>query len=324
MTNDSKISWTGKTWNPVTGCSKVSEGCDYCYAETLSLRRGWSDLPWLQENAEQNVRLREDRLMHPFRWPPTRVFVNSMSDMFHPLVPDRFNVQTFAVMVNTPGHEYQILTKRPQRMAAFMNTPGRRSEVYTEATRILARRLGGKIDEQLPLEPGWLDKPWPPPNVWLGTSVENQKWADVRIPHLLRTPAAVRFLSCEPLLGPIDLSAFLAGGPINEDGSVGVWTGYHPYERSRPGGPTLHWVIVGGESGSHLSGPDDPRWMRQEWARALRDQCVDSGVAFFFKQDSGHVSELRPWIVEEDGRRSFYQQFPGDAGKLPLEFGPLR
>ncbi|HZU78208.1 MAG TPA: phage Gp37/Gp68 family protein [Dehalococcoidia bacterium] len=243
--NGTAISWTNATWNPTTGCSRVSDGCRHCYAEALSLRFGWSTKPWTAGNAAENVVLHPERLRHPYRLKrPSMIFVNSMSDLFHEQVPDAYIAQVFAVMAATPQHTYQILTKRPERAAAW---PG----------------------------------PWLP-HMWMGTSVE-----DARVTHRIDTlrtcGARIRFLSCEPLLGPIP-------------------------------GIDLHgidWLIAGGESGWHMKSPDNPRWMRQEWARALRDACVAQHTAFFYKQDSGPRTELRPWLVEEDGSCWEWHQLPG-------------
>lgn len=237
------ISWTDETWNPTTGCSRVSEGCRYCYAEALSLRFGWSKKPWTAANAAENVICHPERLRKPYSWKrPSRVFVNSMSDLFHPMVPDEFVARVFAVMVETPQHTYQVLTKRPERAAAW---PG----------------------------------PWPA-NVWMGTSVEDQRVVG-RIDWLRQCAAQTKFLSCEPLIGRVDHD--LTG---------------------------IDWVIVGGESGRHMK-PGNPRWMDMEWARHLRDLALAAGAAFFFKQDSGIRTELRPWLVEEDGSRWRWHQYPG-------------
>lgn len=239
------ISWTDETWNPTTGCSRVSDGCRYCYAEQLSLRFGWSKKPWTANNAKENIILHPERLRKPYAWKqPSRVFVNSMSDLFHELVPDEFIAKVFAVMNDTPQHTYQILTKRAERAAAW---PG----------------------------------PWTS-NIWQGTSVEDRRVLP-RVDALRRCAAQTRFLSCEPLLGPLE-ALDLTG---------------------------IHWVIVGGESGAHMKRADNPRWMRQEWARAIRDKCVATGAAFFFKQDSGVRTELRTWLVEEDGSRWTWHQYPG-------------
>ena len=232
MADKSAIEWTDATWNPVTGCSKVSPGCAHCYAETLALTRlagkpGYSGLPWTPENAEANVVLRPDRLTVPLRWrAPRRVFVNSMSDLFHPLVPDEFIGQVFDVMERASRHTFQVLTKRPDRMMRWASQR--------------------RVDFDTPVAP----------NVWLGTSIENGRWIE-RADYLRGTPAAVRFLSCEPLLGSLwslDLEA-------------------------------IDWVIVGGESGPKHR-PIDP-----EWVRDIRDRCVATGVPFLFKQWGGRTSK---------------------------------
>lgn len=224
MSDKSGIEWTDATWNPVTGCSKVSPGCAHCYAETLSLRFGWSKRPWLPKYAAENVVLHPERLDQPLRWRrPRRVFVNSMSDLFHELVPDAFVHDVFDRMARADWHSYQILTKRPERMAAVV-------QAY------YARHPG-----QAPLF-----------HVWLGTSIENDRWSG-RADALRATPAAVRFISAEPLLGP------LSSLDLKE----------------------IDWLIVGGESGAGAR-PMDP-----SWARDLRDDAVARGTAFFFKQWGG-------------------------------------
>ena len=243
MADKTGIEWTDATWNPVTGCTKVSEGCDHCYAETIAHRfAGTKAYP-----NGFDVTLRPERLDQPLRWKrPRKVFVNSMSDLFHKDVPDDYIARVFAVMALAPQHTFQVLTKRPGRMRSLLSSEDFESAVFL-ATE-------GRFEGYFP---------WPLPNVWLGTSVENQKWADVRIPQLLDTPAAVRFLSCEPLLGPISL--VLAHR-------------FHPVE-------ALDWVIVGGESGPGA------RPMHPEWARRLRDECFVFGVAFHFKQWGEWVTE---------------------------------
>lgn len=220
MSDRTGIEWTDATWNPVTGCDQVSEGCDHCYAKTLAERWWAGQYPPNADGSPrrfEDVRTHPERLDQPLRWRrPRLVFVNSVSDLFHSDVSDEFIDRVFDVMAETPQHTYQVLTKRPGRMAS-----------YTRRRR-----------------------PDPLPNVWLGTSVENQRWADVRIPQLLRAPAAVRFLSCEPLLGPVDLKLEGTEEVLNE------------------GLPQMDWVIVGGESGvGH-------RPMAPEWAQSLRDQCL--------------------------------------------------
>jgi protein gp37 len=212
-----------------------------------------------------------EHLADPLRWKrPRLIFVNSMSDLFHPNVPDEYIAAVFGVMMYARRHTFQVLTKRPERMAALLPT-------------LTALRCHVTASEILGYTPAWertyqpADATFPLPNVWLGASVEDQPTADERIPHLLNTPAAVRFLSCEPLLGPITLTVPGESGKIRIDVLTGGWAvprndGSHHQE------PRIHWVIVGGESGAGA------RPMHPDWARSLRDQCVRAGVPFFFKQ----------------------------------------
>ncbi|MFJ6061639.1 DUF5131 family protein [Streptomyces tendae] len=270
MADHTTIEWTDRTWNPVTGCTKVSPGCDNCYAETIAHRFSGS-------KAFPNgfdVTQHEARTSRPLRWKkPARVFVNSMSDLFHADVPAEFIARVFAVMALTPQHTYQVLTKRPGRMRSLLSNRDFRALVD---------------DHREQLHPGCGDFAWPLPNVWLGVSVENQRWADIRIPALLETPAVVRFLSCEPLLGPLDLFGPIVPGRGRPkltywlDGRPG-WGPDQTDDRGRvfqemTVGPRLDWVIVGGESGPKA------RAMHPEWARTIRDQCQQAGVPFFFKQ----------------------------------------
>lgn len=241
MSDNTGIEWTDATYNPVTGCTEVSPGCDSCYAKTFAER--WRGTPGHYFENGFDVQLRPDKLTLPFSWKkPRRVFVNSMSDLFHKDVPDDYIAQVFAVMALTPRHTYQVLTKRHGRMRALLNSQ--------EFVRLID-------DHREQTKPGCGDFQWPLRNVWMGVSVENQKWADIRVPALANTPAAVRFLSCEPLLGPVDVSDWL-GTDIDE--------------------PGIDWVIAGGESGRKA------RPMAPQWATGLRDQCVEADVPFFFKQ----------------------------------------
>jgi protein gp37 len=266
MGDGSAIEWTDATWNPVTGCSHVSEGCRHCYAETLSLRMGWSAKPWTAQNARENVIVHHDRLDQPKRWKkPRRVFVNSMSDLFHELISFEFIRAVWAVMAGTTQHTYQILTKRPERM----------------------RPLVASLRRELP----WAV--WPLPNVWLGISCEDQRTADERIPILLDTPAAVRFISAEPLLGPINLGALGSGPWWNALTGCGDRAGPHGLEHMEQIRP-LDWIICGGESGPHR------RLMDPAWALSLRDQCVGAGVPFFFKQVGGRTPKAGGRML--DGR----------------------
>ncbi len=209
MSDGSAIEWTDATWNPVTGCNKVSPGCAHCYAERIAERfRGTPTFP-----AGFDLTLHHNRLTLPLRWKrPRRIFVNSMSDLFHEQVPLPFVQEVFETMKSAHWHQFQILTKRSKRL----------------------RELAPELD-------------WPA-NVWMGVSVENQRWTS-RIDDLRRVPAAVRFLSLEPLLGPLQL---------NLDG--------------------IHWVIVGGESGPRA------RPMQGDWVLSIQEQCRVARVPFFFKQ----------------------------------------
>jgi protein gp37 len=278
MGTKTKIEWTDATWNPFMGCSRVSEGCRHCYAERIAGRFGgqlvkskvYGELTqivngvpvWSGVLKQTSV----DARTAPLHWrKPRRVFVNSMSDLFHENAPDEWIDDAFAVMALCPQHKFQILTKRPERMLTYILQA--QPQVWDAITRIPRRtvnRIGGK-----PLFT------WPLPNVWLGVSVEHQKAADERIPLLLRTPATVRFISAEPLLGPLDLQWAVSRNRLE------IGAGFLRRGMFAPGLETirpLDWVICGGESGPGA------RVMSPSWARSLRDQCVSAGVPFFFKQ----------------------------------------
>jgi protein gp37 len=288
-----KIEWTDEAWNPVTGCNKVSQGCKYCYAETIA-NRFWGARKFT------DVRCHPERLDKPLHWKkPRRIFVNSMSDLFHPDVPFEFILHVFEVTVNAKQHTFQILTKRPERMVEFFK---------------------------------WLDEPqnepagaifttgWPVPNVWLGVSVEDQS-NDWRIEYLLDTPAAVRFVSYEPALGPLDLNVKHAlPCPCCKDSGWGKYrvrdlitgrseiaSGYDAVcddcGASGVGAPRIDWVIAGCESGPKA------RPAELDWFRSLRDQCVDAGVPFFLKQMvvDGKLTKM----PELDGR--VWDELPGGA-----------
>ncbi len=266
MADGTKIEWTDATWNPITGCSVVSPGCTNCYAMKLAggrlrghpSRKGLT-IPskagpvWTGE-----VRLNEEWLDQPLHWrEPRRVFVCAHGDLFHEAVPDEWIDGVFAVMALCPQHTFQVLTKRPSRMREYID---RRTETDDQGYPAEAIRVCMTVRAA---KPGKYCKSivWPLPNVWLGTSVEDQVRANERIPPLLETPAAVRFVSAEPLLAQVAI--FDMDGPVDVPDGV----------------PSpIHWVIVGGESGSGA------RPMHPEWARGLRDQCQAVGVPFFFKQ----------------------------------------
>jgi len=226
MSDRSAIEWTDATWNPVTGCTKVSPGCKHCYAETFSERfRGVSGHPFEQGF---DMRLWPERLGLPMRWKePRMVFMTSMSDLFHKDVPDDFIDQVFRTMEGARQHTYQLLTKRSSRFLVW------------------TRERFSKSDECIPGK-----KPWPS-HVWAGVSIETQDYL-WRVKDLLQVPADIRFLSIEPLLGPVELDVSLLKG--------------------------IHWVIVGGESGPRA------RPMKSEWVCSIREQCLKAGVKFFFKQ----------------------------------------
>ncbi len=235
MSSNTAIEWTDATWNPVTGCTKVSPGCAHCYAEAITLRfkRGGPFLPGLT-----TIKLHPERLDLPLSWrEPRRIFVNSMSDLFHEEIPLPFIRSIFSVMEQADQHIFQVLTKRHERLA----------------------RIACKL-------------PWPD-NVWVGVSVENQVWAEQRVPCLKQVPARVRFLSCEPLLRPLNLEPHLDG---------------------------IHWVIVGGESGAKAR-PIHPNWVRD-----IRSQCYEAGVPFFFKQWGGTTCKAGGRLL--DGR--FWGEMP--------------
>jgi protein gp37 len=247
------IIWTETTWNPVRGCSKVSPGCANCYAERMAARFCGPGEPYHGTIADGRwtgkVRLEEDALTAPMRWrKPRRIFVCSMSDLFHPEVPDSYIGKIFGVMAEAHQHTFQVLTKRAQRMLEWSKSVAH----YPKGDR-----------SKSPV-PGW------PPNVWLGVTAEDQKRVDERIPLLLQTPAAVRFVSCEPLLGPVDLAK---AGAVWSDMNDKIIPGCRSI-----GTKEINWVIVGGESGPGA------RPMHPDWARGLRDQCQAAGVPFLFKQ----------------------------------------
>jgi protein gp37 len=300
MSRNTGIEWTDATWNPIRGCSRVSEGCRNCYAETVANRFCGPGSPYEgvvqigaggKGNGKWNgeIKFVEKHLLNPLRWKkPQRIFVNSMSDLFHEKVTDEMLCRIFAVMAVANHHTFQILTKRPERMCAFLNA------------RSVQHGIQRASDEQL--GPGNLSKgfysltdgtvkphtSWPLPNVWLGVSVEDQKAADARIPLLLQTPAAVRFISYEPALGPIDFGVLLGTQRWIHRGGEPFKSLPDDYEKA------VDWVICGGESGPGA------RPMHPDWARSVRDQCVAADVPFFFKQ----WGELAPGAQQADYSRA--------------------
>lgn len=279
MADKTTIEWTDATWNVVNGCSVTSPGCKHCYAmkqaHRVDCRRGLTEktaggMVWTGE-----VRFNEKVLDQPLRWrEPRRIFVCAHGDLFHENVPDGWIDRVFAVMALCPQHTFQVLTKRAARMRKYC------SNLRNDDARWFAALQSVRTGEgSFALQDAHdrLDDMGVLRNVWLGVSVEDQARADERIPDLLATPAAMRWLSCEPLLGPVMLDRL-----PTKDGWRDVLSGdYHTGPAvicGEPGDPTINWVIVGGESGPKA------RPMHPDWARSLRDQCAAAGVPFLFKQ----------------------------------------
>jgi protein gp37 len=294
----SNIEWTDATWNIITGCTLVSAGCDNCYAAKMAatrLKNHPSRKGLTRRNAAGvakftgEVRFNEKWLDQPLRWrKPRKIFVCAHGDLFHEDVPDDWIDQVFAVMALCPQHTFQVLTKRADRMREYMN--GAFDRIAIHMIRLVNEEGTPTLQETreahgMPWKkPRSADDWWPLSNVWLGISAEDQTRADERIPDLLDTPAAIRFVSCEPLLGPMDLAKVKCSyGNLGAPGVVNALTGnvwLDPrgiglFERR---GISLDWLIVGGESGQNA------RPMHPQWARGLRDQCKAAGTAFFFKQ----------------------------------------
>lgn len=301
MSANTSIEWTDRTWNPLIAslaveirvklkkggervfpvgtrgwfCTKCSEGCANCYAEKINFRLGNGLSYSLQKLDAIQWGLHD--VLAPLRWKkPGRVFVNSMTDLFHDAVPVQIIDMIMAVIATDRGGQtFQILTKRAKRMRDYFADPALKARLVALAKLLKLLEFIAELRE------------WPLRNLWLGVSVENQARANERIPHLLETPAAVRFLSCEPLLGPLNLHS--------DHIKVESWKVGERFDGPRPL-EGLHWVIAGGESGPKA------RPMHPEWARSLRDQCAAADVPFLFKQ----WGEYRPAVMKEmDGDISF-------------------
>ena len=341
----------GHVWNPVTGCTKVSAGCVNCYAEAVMDRFG-------KGRKFTDVRCHPERLDAPLRRKkPTRIFVNSMSDLFHPDVPDEFIDRVFAVMALCPQHTFMVLTKRPERMREYLNGEAPYGIEETAEFANASHRVASDDDpngsaawheETARLEKGvnaltsWQISVTPLPNVYLGVSVENQQTADERIPHLLNTPAAVRFASYEPAIGGVDFGPWLPGcmecpecrwrgteTPMERCNDCGSDSEHHgefcscghqdfsgvcPSCRScvvegHPNTPCLNWIIAGGESGPGA------RPMHPDWARSVRDQCQAAGVPFFFKQwgEWGPVDQYGGPVEDMKHETTFYREVRGNT-----------
>lgn len=296
------IEWTDEVWNPVTGCSRVSEGCRYCYIERTP--------PFRMQGRKLGdpVQLHPERLDAPLRWKkPRRVFVNSLSDLFHEQVPDEFIVAVFGVMAARPDHTFQILTKRPERMLAWFHWIGQRGgfgryirNIRPDGDRTVPNYFTPVARTQVVNGRTYraADDPWISVfnaasfhmvagrlgNVWLGVSIEDQATANERIPLLLQTPAAVRWVSAEPLLGPVDLREV---NPFDDFHTDALDTP-DPYYR-------LNWVVAGGESGPQAR-PCDVAWIR-----SIVRQCRATGVPCFVKQLGSYVVDRNDAGFDGDG-----------------------
>ncbi|MBB4952729.1 protein gp37 [Agrobacterium vitis] len=310
MADKTKIEWSDATWNPITGCSVISPGCTNCYAMKLAgtrmknepSRAGLTTPSKAGPVWNGQVRFNEQWLTQPLQWSkPRMVFVCAHADLFHESVPDEWIEKIFAVMALAPQHTFQVLTKRPERMREYLMGHETHYRITSKAGR-MALSMNMAIDYPLKVThspsrkyPKGIEinlSNWPQPNVWLGVSVEDQRRAEERIPILLDTRAAVRWVSAEPLLGSIDLRQINQPnggfGPYWIDalspGTMGWFSdeaATKPMEADPLGFsalPALDWVVVGGESGPNA------RPMHPDWARSLRDQCAAAGVPLLFKQ----------------------------------------
>lgn len=297
---ESNIEWVrgedgmrGKVWNPITGCSKVSAGCKFCYAERVANRlkaigvKGYEDTIDENGNWTGKLQLLESKLLEPLRWRKSRcIFVNSMSDLFHANVPDEWTDRVFAVMALCPQHTFLVLTKRAKRQCAYLgDLDYRRKRWACELERPEFKKFG-------PHTTIWFltdHAAEPLQNVWLGVSVEDQPTADERIPWLLQTQAARRFVSYEPALGAVRIRKnwVVARSKCETCRSTGYYGDLGPGRKRNneycpcdqcSDGAIIDWLICGGESGPGA------RPMDLDWARSVRDQCEKAGVAFFMKQ----------------------------------------
>ncbi|MFP4336387.1 MAG: DUF5131 family protein [Halothece sp.] len=268
----SNIQWTDETWNPIVGCSRISSGCANCYAAEAAKSPRLQQFSQYQTVKEWNgiTEFVQSQLLKPLSWrSPKKIFVCSMSDLFHENTPFEWINKVFAVMALCPQHTFQVLTKRPERMLEyFTETPNLDTIIST------SRLSMHHVQARFPL-----------PNVWLGTTCENQAMVDKRVPLLSQVPAVVRFLSCEPLLSPINLSAHLAieWSEIAEDW-IEAWPGQQCYSQK------IQWVIIGGESGQNA------RPCHLDWMRSLVNQCQQAQIPVFIKQLGSHPINSKPYI----------------------------
>lgn len=293
MGDKTGIQWTDATWNPIRGCSRVSEGCRHCYAETMAARFCDKGMPYygLAKRTASGprwtgeVRIIPEHLTDPLRWRKSRrIFTNSMSDLFHEGLTNEEIAAIFGIMAACPHHQFQVLTKRAKRMAEWFEWLRLDSAGSDQAWDVRPLTCWRHAKTVLPaIEHSVWDKElyevahkikWPLPNVWLGVSVENQEAADERIPYLLKVPAAIRFLSCEPLIDRVSLMEWL----FDPTGNFRTHKGRRQFENVAKDGHGLHWVIAGCESGA------DARPCEPGWLRTLRDECRGAGVKYFLKQ----------------------------------------
>jgi len=304
------ISWTEETWNPLRGCSRISKGCMNCYAEGIAHRFGGEGQPYeglIASTGQWNgtVKFVPAKLVEPIRWKrPRLIFVNSMSDLFHESVPDHEIDQIFGVMWACLGldHTFQILTKRAKRMNNYFKTDRRDSWA-----RWAVHYGGGTDPDAIYDQVAYADEPHP--RIWLGVSAEDQATADERIPYLLGTPAAVRWLSAEPLIGPLDIYGGDPDPRLDGHSSSNTYIGDWWEPTDNLNGPSRHgldWVVVGGESGAGA------RPMSERWALSLRDQCAAADVPFHFKQ----WGEFAPnWLTDDEGNRIAGSEWADRMGK---------
>ena len=296
MMNETAISWTKYTNNPIRfrrredgkvgwHCEKVSQGCANCYAETLNMKWGTKDRFDVATTGKMEAFF-DDKMMgelYKIKDASAKIFAFDMTDLFGAFIPDYLRAAAWCVMLDLPQHTFQLLTKRPE--SAVLWSERFFLALATPEFKALAASVK-HLKVKAALSRYWFTADVWASHIWMGTSVEDLK-ATKRIDSLRLVPAATRFLSCEPLIESL--------GDVNLSG--------------------IHWVICGGESGKHLTDPSHPRWMKQAWARELRDACVKQDVAFFYKQDSGKVTEQRPYLVEADGTFWRWWQYPGDLSK---------
>jgi len=345
MADGSAIEWCDTTWNPVRGCSRVSPGCDNCYAISMANRFAWGEgltrvrkLTSAEREHDRSkrgervdwtgaVQLVPSELERPLRWRKSRrIFVCSGADLFHPTVPEAYIHAVLGVAMLSPRHQFLLLTKRPARMRSIyygLCLGLSASESY--AKLLEGARLFGVqhvVSRGLPAE-----RPWPLPNVWIGTSVEDQERADERIPDLLACPAAVRFVSAEPLLGPVDMLEWMGGAPIARAIAHHHRTGHQcgggGFKADCPecgiewaaGDPQLDWVIVGGESGARA------RTFDVHWAREIVKDCASANIPVFVKQlgarpihgeDPYPISDRKGAVLDDWDPEIRVRQSPGD------------